>query len=60
MNPACQGEILGGIEYVNFAFLTQSGRPSGRRTHSIQPGHVWVADRLPGRLAELGIAGGAM
>jgi len=29
INPACQGQILGGTEYVNFAFLTHSGRPIG-------------------------------
>ncbi len=29
LNTACQGKILGGIEYVNFAFLTRSGRPIG-------------------------------
>jgi hypothetical protein len=29
LNRTCQGEILGGIEYVNFAFLTHSGKPIG-------------------------------
>jgi hypothetical protein len=29
LNTTCQGEILGGIEYVNFAYLTYSGRPQG-------------------------------
>jgi len=29
LNPTCQGEILGGQEYVNFAFLTHSGTPIG-------------------------------
>jgi len=29
INPACQGQILGGTEYVNFAFITHSGRPIG-------------------------------
>jgi hypothetical protein len=29
LNPTCQGEILGGTEYVNFAFLTHSGTPIG-------------------------------
>lgn len=29
LNRTCQGEILGGTEYVNFAFLTHSGTPIG-------------------------------
>jgi hypothetical protein len=29
LNTACQNSILGGIEYVNFAFLTKSGKPIG-------------------------------
>jgi hypothetical protein len=29
LNPSCQGEIRGGIECVNFAFLTQSSTPIG-------------------------------
>ena len=29
LNPTCQNQILGGTEYVNFAFLTRSGRPIG-------------------------------
>jgi hypothetical protein len=29
LNTACQNEILGGEEYVNFAYLTHSGRPQG-------------------------------
>ena len=29
LNPTCTGEILGGTEYVNFAFVTHSGRPIG-------------------------------
>ena len=29
LNPTCTGEILGGTEYVNFAFLTRSGKPVG-------------------------------
>jgi hypothetical protein len=29
INPTCQGQILGGTEYVNFAFLTRSGTPIG-------------------------------
>lgn len=29
LNTTCQNEILGGIEYVNFAYLTYSGRPQG-------------------------------
>jgi hypothetical protein len=29
LNRTCQDEILGGIEYVNFAFLTHSGHPIG-------------------------------
>jgi hypothetical protein len=29
LNPTCTGEILGGTEYVNFAFITHSGRPIG-------------------------------
>jgi len=28
LNPACRGEIRGGIEYVSFVFLTRSGMPS--------------------------------
>jgi len=29
LNRTCQGEILGGEEYVNFAFLTHTGTPIG-------------------------------
>jgi hypothetical protein len=29
LNQTCQNEILGGEEYVNFAFLTRSGTPIG-------------------------------
>lgn len=29
LNTACQNSVLGGLEYVNFAFLTRSGRPIG-------------------------------
>jgi hypothetical protein len=29
LNSTCQSEILGGTEYVNFAFLTRSGHPIG-------------------------------
>jgi hypothetical protein len=29
LNPACQSQILGGAEYINFAFLTLNGSPLG-------------------------------
>jgi hypothetical protein len=29
INSTCAGQILGGTEYVNFAFLTRSGKPIG-------------------------------
>jgi hypothetical protein len=29
LNTTCQNQILGGIEYVNFAYLTRSGHPVG-------------------------------
>ena len=29
LNPSCQSRILGGVEYINFAYLTKSGRPIG-------------------------------
>jgi hypothetical protein len=29
LNTGCQAKILGGIEYVNFAYLTRSGVPQG-------------------------------
>ena len=29
LNSTCQSEVLGGTEYVNFAFLTRSGHPIG-------------------------------
>ena len=29
LNPTCTGQILGGTEYVNFAFITRSGSPIG-------------------------------
>jgi hypothetical protein len=29
LNTACQNQILGGVEYINFAFLTKSGTPVG-------------------------------
>ena len=27
LNPTCQSQILGGVEYINFAYLTKSGKP---------------------------------
>ncbi len=27
LNPTCQRQLLGGVEYVNFAFVTKSGKP---------------------------------
>jgi hypothetical protein len=29
LNPTCTNQILGGTEYINFAFLTKSGTPIG-------------------------------
>jgi hypothetical protein len=29
LNPTCQGQVLGGTEYINFAFVTRSGIPQG-------------------------------
>jgi hypothetical protein len=29
LNPTCQSSVLGGVEYINFAFLTKSGVPIG-------------------------------
>jgi hypothetical protein len=29
LNTACQNQVLGGVEYVNFAFLTKTGTPIG-------------------------------
>jgi hypothetical protein len=29
LNPTCQNQVLGGVEYVNFAFLTLNGDPLG-------------------------------
>jgi hypothetical protein len=29
LNPTCQNEISGGLEYVNFAYLTHNGEPQG-------------------------------
>lgn len=29
LNPACQARILGGLEYINFAYLTRDGAPQG-------------------------------
>ena len=29
LNATCQSKILGGIEYVNFAYLTRNGQPQG-------------------------------
>jgi hypothetical protein len=29
INPTCANQILGGTEYINFAFLTKSGKPVG-------------------------------
>jgi hypothetical protein len=29
LNATCQSQILGGIEYINFAYLTRNGRPQG-------------------------------
>ena len=60
LNPACQGEIRGGIEYVSFVFLTRSGTPTG------PPNPLQFNSATPGggpasrRLAGLGLAGGAV
>jgi hypothetical protein len=29
LNAACQSQLLGGVEYINFAFLTLDGKPLG-------------------------------
>ncbi|TMD87671.1 MAG: hypothetical protein E6I78_02060 [Chloroflexi bacterium] len=29
MNPSCQRQVLGGVEYINFAYLTKDGKPLG-------------------------------
>jgi hypothetical protein len=29
LNPTCANQVLGGIEYVNFAYLTRNGKPQG-------------------------------
>lgn len=29
LNPTCQSQVLGGVEYINFAFLTLNGSPLG-------------------------------
>ncbi len=29
LNPTCQSQILGGIEYINYAYLTRNGEPQG-------------------------------
>jgi hypothetical protein len=29
LNPSCQAQLLGGLEYVNFAYLTLNGKPQG-------------------------------
>jgi hypothetical protein len=29
LNPTCQNEVLGGVEYTNFAYLTRNGEPQG-------------------------------
>ena len=56
LNPACQGEIRGGIEYS----APDPARPAGRRTRCNSTRPRRAADQLPGRLAGLGIAGGAV
>ena len=33
LNNTCQSEILGGIEYTNYAYLTLDGKPLGPRIH---------------------------
>jgi len=29
LNPSCQSQLLGGIEYINYAYLTLDGKPLG-------------------------------
>ena len=29
LNTACQNQVLGGVEYINFAYLTKNGKPIG-------------------------------
>jgi hypothetical protein len=29
LNATCQSEILGGVEYINYAYLTRNGQPQG-------------------------------
>jgi hypothetical protein len=29
LNPTCASHVLGGVEYVNFAYVTKSGKPQG-------------------------------
>jgi hypothetical protein len=58
LNPTCQGQILGGIEHVNFAFLPQSGTPIGPPNPLQFNPATSGAGQLPGGLAKLGIARG--
>lgn len=29
LNQTCQNEVLGGVEYINYAYLTRNGKPQG-------------------------------
>ncbi len=58
LNPACQGEIRGGFEYVGFVFLTRSGTPTGAaEPAAIQLGHAGRRTSCPAGLPDLALPG---
>jgi hypothetical protein len=46
-NAGCQNQVLGGIEYINFAFLTLNGAPLGRPTRSTSTPRRPATPRTP-------------
>ena len=58
LNPACRARSVAGSSASASCYSPDPARPSGRRTRCNLTWPRRAADQLPGRLAELGIAGG--
>ena len=60
LNPACRARSVAGSSASASCYSPDPARPSGRRTRCNLTWPRRAADQLPGRLAELGIAGDAV
>src|SRR3989440_10987149 len=56
LNPTCQSKILGGEEYINFAFITKSGHPQPNSPPN--PVHATITTLTPNPAADLFMSSG--